>query len=56
MIRGVEAALRDFGGIQTPYFRIWREAHYDRAPQERSAVRQLAGRALRKLAQLADPR
>jgi len=55
MIRGVEAALRDLGGFQTPYFRIWREADFDRVPPPAaSASRRLAGRALRKLASMAD--
>ncbi len=55
MIRGVEAALRDLGGIQTPYFRIWREADFDRvAPTPASGVRGLAGRALRKVARIVD--
>jgi len=51
MIRGVEAALRDLGGIQTPYSRIWRE----RSLRHSSKVRRLSGRVLRKLARLADP-
>jgi len=51
MIRGVEAALRDLGGMQTPYSRIWRE----RCRRQSSKFRRLSGRVLRKLARLADP-
>lgn len=55
MIRGVEAAIRDLGGVQTPYFRIWREAKYDQPRRQAHGVRRLAGRVLRKLAHFADP-
>ena len=56
MIRGVEAALRDFGGVQTPYFRIWREQSSSAAVNTVAGWRQLAGRALLKLVHVADPK
>ena len=55
MIRGVEAALRDFGGIQTPYFRIWREPSRGEAVKTVAEWRRFAGRAFRKLTHIADP-
>lgn len=57
MIRGVERYLRDFGGRQAPYFRIWRPAA-ERAPAARagrSPLRDVLGRALRKAARIVDP-
>jgi len=56
MLRGVEAALRDFGAVQTPYFRIWRDptARADAQPAV-SMVRRQAARFFRKVARLADP-
>ncbi len=38
MIRGVEAALRDFGGLQTPYFRIYAAASGERRLESATAI------------------
>jgi hypothetical protein len=55
MIRGVEAAIRDLGGVQTPYFKIWREPIHERPSVPVSLIRRFTGRALRKVARWVDP-
>jgi len=56
IIRGVELAMRGFGAVQTPYFHIWgRPAMHERRGLV-SMGRQLAARALRKIAGVLEPK
>lgn len=61
MVRGVEAYLRDFGAVQTPYFAISKSASaiaMEVAANNKltrfDQCRRLAGRVLRKLARIVD--